>query len=277
MKNLFVTVVLTLLALGCAPRQTGLEYARTVFAVDAVVEVNHETMTVAWKKSGAGAMGGYNIYISEEPLAAKHPAAQSEPSFKPFNEEPFPGDTNPDDGVEYFVAEGLENGVKYFVSVRVAYPDGSVSKPSNEVEAVCGGRGEMELEVRYKGERDGFSFESNKHVSADATDNDLYFFSKRLADMLRSPERLDGFLRPTRFLLLPFRGSFDEVRARLAQNPMTATNNSVPVVVGDWVLIQTPEKRNALVQVLGFSGEQGDDRRVKLFYAFSAVVGEAIF
>jgi len=277
MKKLVVTMAMVLLAFGCTPKQSSVEYTRTVLAVDAAVEVNHETMTVAWKKSGEGIIGGYNIYIGMEPLAAKYPEAVADPAFKPFNEEPFPGDTNPDDGVEYFVADGLENGVRYFVSVRVVYPDGSVSKPSNELEVVCGGRGKLELGVRYEGGNDGFSFEKNTYVKADATDNDLYFFSKSSADNLSSPDRLNGFLRQNKLLVLPFRGSFDEVRRELARTPISATSNSVSVKEGDWVLIQTPEKKNAVVQVLGFSGEQGDDRRVKLFYAFSPKVGEVVF
>ncbi|MCP4686134.1 MAG: fibronectin type III domain-containing protein [bacterium] len=277
MNKTVIAAALALMVVGCTPKQRPVEYARTVFAVEASVEVNDKTMTVAWKKSGEGMIGGYNVYISEERLAAKHPASVAKPSFRPFNEEPFPGDTNPDDGVEYFVADGLDNGVRYYVSVRAIYPDGSVSKPSNEVEVVCGPRGEIELAVRYEGEPSGFSFERNAPVKADATDSDIYFFSKRFADILGSPERLNGFLRQTRFLVLPFGGSFDEVRKQLAQNPLRATKKSVPVKQGEWVLIQTPEQKSALVQVVGFSGEQGSDRRVTLAYAFSALVGEAVF
>lgn len=277
MNKVIVAAVLVLIALGCAPKKPPVEYDRTIAAVDVNVEVNSETMTVSWKKAGEGMIAGYNIYISEEPLAARYPEAAAKPTFQPYNDEPFPGDTNPDDGVEYFIANNLENGVKYYVSVRVVYPDKSVSKSSNEVLAVCGPRGAIELAVRYEGEHDGFSFEKNEYVKADAVDNDVYFFSKRFADILNSPVRLNGFLRKNKFLLLPFRGTFEQVSEQLAQNPMTATNEFAPVKVGDWVLIQTPEKKNALVNVLGFSGEQGEERRVRLFYAYSALTGEIVF
>lgn len=277
MKQAITAAALVLLAMGCAPKQEVAEYSRIVRAVNLDVDVNEEMMTVSWQRSGEGMIGGYNIYISEAPLASKYPSAVVEPSFEPFNAEPFPGDTNPDDGVEYFVAEGLEDGVKYYVSVRVVFPDGSVSKPSNEVVAVCGPRGEIELSVRYNGEHDGFSFEKNEYVDADAVDNDLYFFSRESEETLNSPEKLNGFLRRNRLLVLPYRGSLDEVSSELANTPMTATENSVAVKVGDWVLIQTPEDKNALVNVLSFSGEPGRDREVRLFFAFSTLTGEAIF
>lgn len=277
MKNLIITALVMIVVVGCAPKQGVQEYARTVFAVDAAVDVNSHRMTVSWKKSGTGMIAGYNIYISEQPLAAKYPAAEAQPKFKPFNEEPFPGDTNPEDGIENFVAENLKDGVKYYVSVRVVYPDKSVSKPSNEVMAVCGPRGTIDLAVRYAGGPDGFSFMENDYVAADAADNDLYFFSGNGSDVLNSPDKLNGFLRKNRLLLLPFKGDVEKVSRELATTPMTATDQSEEIKEGDWVLIQTPEKTNALVQVLGFTGEPGANRQVKLYYAYSALVGEAIF
>jgi hypothetical protein len=143
--------------------------------------------------------------------------------------------------------------------------------------AVCGPRGIIELTVRYNGENDGYSFEKNEYVDADAADNDLYFFSKKVADIINSPEKLNGFLRHTRFGLLPYRGSLDEVADWLAENPMRAVREYVPVDAGDWLLVQTPENRHALVEVLSFSGEPGQERKVKLFFAYCTLEGELIF
>ena len=124
-------ILLALIAVsGCGPRP-GNEASRTALPVSLSVEVSDKQMTLAWTKSGDGAIAGYNIYISREPLAVKYPGPSIDGSIETFNTTPFPGDTDPEDRVEHFDAVNLENGVKFYVSVRVVYPDRSVSKPSN--------------------------------------------------------------------------------------------------------------------------------------------------
>ena len=240
---------LILLAAGCGPQQPGQETVRTVYPAGLSVEVNDASMTLSWKKMGKGPISGYNIYISREPLVAKYPDTTIASTVETYNVTPFPGDTNPEDEIEYFDATKLDNGVKYFVSVRVVYPDRSVSKPSNEVIAVCGPRGEIELAIRFNGEHDGFSFEENQYVNADGISNDLYFFSKDGVDYLASPKRLDGFIN---------------------------VDDQVFVGVGNWVLLKCASGSYALVKVLGFSGA-GADRLVRLSYAYSTLVGEIFF
>ena len=124
-----------------------------------------------------------------------YPGATLPSSVKPFNPTPFPGDTNPDDGVEHFTAEGLQNGVTYYVTIRTVYPDGTLSPPSREVGVVCNPRGEVEISIRYESEHDGYSFAGDRYVRADTDENDLYFFSKDGIDYIASPDRLDGFLK----------------------------------------------------------------------------------
>jgi len=233
-------------------------------------------MIVSWSKIGQGAISGYNIYISECPLSALYPDAYIDSSIAPYNSTPFPGDTNPEDSVEYFEATHLENGVKYFVTVRVVFPDGLVSRPSSEVTVVCGPRGEIELPIRYQSSPDGYSFEKNAYTDANSTDNDLYFYSKDGHDYLASPRRLDGFINDTRFLVLPFRGSFDEVVAHLAEYAPGVTEDQVPVVAGDWVLAHCGRGTSALLEVKTIE-ESGQKRRVALFFAYSTVVGEIVF
>ena len=274
MKRLLLIFLLLAVA-GCGPRP-GDEYAAGVYPVDLSVAVDDKQMILAWETRGEGAIAGYNIYISDDPLVARYPGAAIDSSVEIFNRTPYPGDTNPDDGREYLEAAGLDTGVRYYESVRVVYPDRSVSRPTAEVEAICGPRGEIELAIRYQSDRDGYSFEENNYVRADASRNDLYFFSRDGVDYLGSPRRLSGFINDTRFLILPYRGSFDEVRARVAESKLTATADQVEISPGDWVLLKSNSGAHALVNVKRLSGD-GRDRRVSLFFAYSALVGDIFF
>lgn len=261
---------------GCAPQKAVREVAELCYPYDASVEVNNRQMTVAWRTNCHRLMSGYFIYISKEPLVEKYPGTEMPASVIPFNHIPFPGDTNPEDEIEHFVAEGLNNGVKYYVSVRVVNPDRTLSKPSNEVAVVCGPRGEMHLSIRYKSDKDGFSFEKNTPVRADDLDNDLYFHSRDGNDYLVSPNRLDGFLKANKFLVLPFKGDFDQVKMKLPTLGKNPDSDRVVVREGNWVYILTSENKYALVKVLSVSGE-GERRSLKLFYAYSPLSNEAIF
>ncbi len=254
-----------------APPSADVSY--TAYADSVSVEVNDHRMTVAWVKRGAGAISGYNIYVSPQPLVRESVIEQA---TKPHNESPFPGDTEPDDGIEHYVAESLDNSVRYYVSVRVVYPSGALSRRSNEVLAVCGPRGEMELALRYQGEHDGWSFEGNRFVRADATDNDLYFFSREGADYLASPDRLNGFLNANKFVVLPYKGTLRAVAEQLTESKITATEDQVQVSEGDWVLVSKTNGRNALLKVLRVSGA-GNSRTISLAFAYCTLVGETIF
>ncbi len=196
--------------------------------------------------------------------------------MQPFNRIPFAGDTNPDDGIQHFMAEGLENGVKYYVSVRVVYPDGTLSRSSAEIPVVCGPRGEIELSFRFRSEHDGYSFAKDHYVRANALDNDLYFYTKDGIDYLGSPSRLDGFLRTNNFSTLPFRGELGEIRSQVATLGRLPFGDRIVINEGDWILMRTPEDRYALIHILGFSG-QGVKRSVRLFFAYSTAAGEKLF
>jgi hypothetical protein len=261
----FLTLIAVILACGPPPTpqpETGT--ARDIQDLD--VDVNDRMMTVSWKVSGDALMIGFNIYITEEPLVGKHPDGNYPDHIEPFNHTPFAGDTDPSDGIEYFEALGLENGRRYYVSVRVVNADRSLSRSSEEQAVICGPRGEMVLLTRFTGNKDGYSFAQNKHVRADATTNDLYYYSKDGKDYLASPSRLDGFLRETRLRLLKAGGSFDEL-VLVRGGKRAETSDRIVVSQGQWIEIDTPDGGQALVQVLGFDGD-GSARKVRLYYAF---------
>jgi hypothetical protein len=151
-----------------------------------------------------------------------------------------------------------------------------LSKPTNEVLAVCGPRRELQLSIRYASDRDGFSFDNNSYVRADALENDLYFFSKDDTDFLSSPSRLGGFLKENRLQVLPFTGELDEVARQLAAQSNFPDADRVAVTKGDWVRVVTREGANALIKVLEISGD-GDRRSIRLYIAYSALADEIIF
>ncbi len=271
-----ISVLMLTFLVRCAPDKKLSEMPNGCNPYGLSADVNDRQMTIVWSDNCKRLISGYYIYINEESLASKYPGSQLPAFVKPFNRTPFPGDTNPEDEVERFLAKSLENGVRYYVSVRVINPDGTLSKPSNEVVAVCGPRGETELSIRYKSGKDGFSFEKNAYVRADDLDNDLYFHSKDGTDYLASPNRLDGFLKANKLKKLPFKGEFDQVKTKLAVSDGSPDEDRVAVRAGDWVQVLTPDGKSALVKVLGISGE-GEDRSLKLFYAFSPLANEVIF
>ncbi|MBD3403670.1 hypothetical protein GF420_12300 [candidate division GN15 bacterium] len=252
------------------------EVRQRVQPVDLRVEPDHEKFTVIWETAGDGLISGYNIYISQTPLVNAEPGGQPAATPEPFNATPFPGDTDPSDDIEHYEAEGVDEGVVYYVSVRVVYPDGTLSPPSNEVEAAAGGRGELELGMRYNSANDGFSFVQDDFVEADAVANDIYYYNAAGSHFLASPVRLNGFLRNTRLMKLPVTGSLNEVTARLETLDPQPSEDRVEIAPGDWLLLQTEDDTHALVEIRGMVGE-GQDAILQLWYAYCSSPDRLIF
>ncbi len=262
-----VSLITLLAGISCGPPPPGAEHRATCRPEAPTVEAGDGAMTIAWKVECPQLISGYNIYISEQPL--------TEHNSQPFNATVYPGDTDPDDGVVQYDAQGLDNGVRYYVSVRVVFPDQSLSAPSDEVAAVCGPRGEIELATRYSAEQDGYSFAQNQYVRADDLNNDLYFYSKGGTDYLASPIRLDGFLRNNRFMRLSVNGDLETVKHQLASIDSEPGDDRVAVREGDWVWIVTTEGHHALVQVRKLTVEDGKGT-VVLSFAYWPIEGPPV-
>jgi len=233
---------------------------------DLRTQVDDGQMTVIWKTECDQTFSGYRIYISEDPVAKLYPG-EIPSRVESFNHAVFAGDLDPTDGIEHFEAGGLKNGQEYFVSVRLVYPDRSMSKPSNEVRSICGPRGEIEMGVRYRSEEDGFFFGAAEFVAAESENNDLYYHHKDGVDYLGSPSHLDAFLNYSRLMVLPFKGELHEFADKLAAMSNLPSDERVVIKPGQWVWVVTAKGHHALVRVDGFVGS-GEDRRVKLNYAF---------
>ncbi len=270
-----VLLVLAMVFISCAPKKVTDEQKADCRPSNLRVEAANEQLTVMWDMECESLYGGFNIYISDEPLAEKYPNGIPE-SIEPHNTSLFKGDTDPFDKVEHYEAKYLKNGQIYYVSACVVFPDMTTSVMTNEVKAVCGPRGEIELSLRYKSDRDGYSFEKDNFVRADNIDNDLYFFSKDGKDYLNSPVRLDGFLKKNLLAKLPFKGSFEEVKAKVLSANISPDLDKLEIKKGDWVQLVTPDNKFALINVIDISGT-GNKRVVKLYFAYTTVENELIF
>lgn len=256
--------------LNCGPQKVTEEIREKCIPSLIQIDVNDGSLTVMFKENCKSLKSGYNIYISESSLD-ENPSD----TIKPNNHPVFPGDTTPEDGIEYYEATGLDNGKVYYVSVRTVFSDRTMSKASEEFKVVCGPRGEFDLSIRYKSDNDGFSFAKNNHVRADDIFNDLYLFTKDSSDFLASPSRLDGFLRTSKFRLLSNNNTIEEaIRNSISTN--NSYNETINISKGSLVQVLTADGHTALLQVVGFSGE-GEGRQVKLKYAFTVRTSAPFF
>ena len=270
MRNNISIFIITIIALliSCGPPKPVSERG-DCYPTDLKVNVNSEKMDVSWKAECGKLISGYNIYISEKPMG------DNVQPVEPHNTAAYAGDTDPEDGVEHYLAEQLEDGKKYYVSVRVLYPDRTMSKPSQEKSVVCGPRGEIELAIRYKGEHDGYSFDGNQYVDADKLENDFYFYSKDEKDFLCSPVKLDGFLKANKLINIKNQKNLEEAAKNIAKSSVPSEDR-VKVNKGDWVWLKTTGKKSALIKILNISGA-GGNRKIKLYFAYSPLSEEVIF
>jgi len=276
MRYLSGLVLLLITMLGCAPKKGIGESAGNCAPENLAVVGGDKTLTVIWEPNCDKLISGYNIYISEHSLDNRSSGGASRLSAEPFNTSAFSGDTEPDDGIEHFVAKRLENGKRYYVSVQTILPDRTLSRFSKELVTACSPKGTIDMSVRYKSENDGFSFDGNKTVRADELANDIYFYTRDSKDVLASPKRLDGFLRDNHFAVLNVHGSIDAVKRSLAIKAVTPDVERVDITAGDWVLMKTEDDMFVLIEVLGLTGS-GDSRQVKLSYSYSTIKGEMLF
>jgi hypothetical protein len=187
------------LALACPPSPG--ESSRFPSPYDLRVETVSHGADIYWsvnRKSGE-IISGYNIYLSEESMKPVFPDwRKSHP--QPYNHTPYPGDTDGDITRESFEIRGLENGRRYYVSVRTMGSDGWESGPSNEVAFTPLARGEFVVSSFHSRDDGGFSFDDEISVPARDPRCDIYLYSKGNDVGLSSPHRLGAGLRKTGFI-----------------------------------------------------------------------------
>ena len=214
-------------------------------------------------------LSGYNVYLLKNPLDKKYFSAEIPQSIKPFNDSPYPGDTDPNSKFETIEIERLDNAVEYFVTVRTVFPDGRLSPASNEVSAICRPEGEFSLAFRYADLNDGFSFEKGKSVRADASDNDIYFYEKDGFDFFASPHRLNGFLRQSGFYSL---GKTNDIYQYPKLEIDFPAVEKIPVIVGESYLVETADKNFVKLRIEEASGTD-KERKLKIKYVYQIIKG----
>jgi hypothetical protein len=168
---------------------------------DLRVETVSSGANIFWSanRSEGQIISGYNIYLSEESLKPMFPDwRKSHP--EPYNHAPYPGDTDGDITAESFEITGLENGRKYYVSVRTVGTNGTESKPSNEMAFTPMARGEFVISSFHTRDDGGFNFDREISVPARDPRCDIYLYSKGDDVGLSSPHRLGAGLRKTGFV-----------------------------------------------------------------------------
>ena len=216
------------------------------------------------------ATSGYNFYVTR---ADEAPDNFPTGAGRPHNRVPYPGDTDADRLVETAELKGLESGVEYVAVVRILFPDGSESKPSNVVRFSAMPGGEFSLAMRYQGDNDGFALARGVHVRADNTANDLYFMAKSSGDYLMSPSKLGFGLKTIRLSKV---GTFVSLAEAGGAVSSGEASEEMKVHAGDLIELRTEDNHYARVYVKSFSGT-GKARIVELQYLYQPTAGKKKF
>jgi hypothetical protein len=266
--GMFLTFALALVTLtltsGCGgPKKGGGEGNNSCVPGSLKYLARDNGVFLQWRPNcgSSGASRGYQFYIvPDSELTSDFPNDVTEP----HNNAPYPGDTDPDQSFETANLTSLLNGVPYTAVVRNISSDGSESKPSNVIHFTPMPSGEFSLQVRYKGENDGFEFASASPRRADDALNDLYFASSAKGDFLASPSKLSFGLKSTRFQRV---GSFKSMLDAAGAEPGGPKSDEVKVAVGDILEALTENNHYVRLRVSAFSGS-GKERVVKLEYLY---------
>lgn len=253
MKKLSILILISAVLLQCGPPKTVEEVIYRVCAPENLTaRAGDRSVFLKWETPCPDSIrvAGYNIYISDIPLD-KYRFKELPTRYASFNSAPYPGDANPEKNFETMEIAGLENGVKYYVSIRTVYTDGILSAASNEVEVITRPEGQFDLAYRYTGQNDGFSFVEGTAVPSDGDKNDLYFFVADGMDFLASPHRLNGFIRQSAFYSL---GATTDIYQYQTINLDIEPVDRIPIQTGESYLIKTADGNYAKIRVEGADG-----------------------
>jgi hypothetical protein len=213
-KSLIRIIVISALFLfGCAPKPPKPivvpEVKELPVPYDLKAESDSHRAILSWsiERSQAPVISGYNIYLGNN---SKDSSAWISNPGSPYNQAPYPGDTDGDINHESIPLENLTNGKIYFVIIKTVGPDGAESNPSNMAVFQPLAQGEFILSTNYLVSDGGFNFESGKSVPGRDPRNDLYLYSTANNIGLSSPYRLGAGFRKSKFSALGNGSSSDE-------------------------------------------------------------------
>ncbi|SYZ72902.1 exported hypothetical protein [Candidatus Zixiibacteriota bacterium] len=275
MKKLLLLILLSLILIQCGPAPMkelpGKEETAPPPCTpeNLVVRPGNQQVLLKWETNCPRGviLSGYNIYLLEDSLKQKDLQSNAGERLKPYNAEPYPGDTNPERGFETITINNLRNGADYYFLVRTVFPDGMMSGFSNQVGAICRPEGEFTLAFRYSDLNDGFSFARGESVRADASANDLYFFEKDGFAFLASPSRLNGFLRKSKFYSL---GKTTDIYQYQKFDIDIPSEERIPILAGESYLVKTADGNFAKIRIEEISGKDRD-RVLKIKYIYQTI------
>ena len=272
MKILLIIAACILLIISCGPlRQTGKQAITECAPTNLTVQSNDSTLYLKWDTNcdQDKLLSGYYVYLQETPIYEKYNRVTLPRKIKPISTTPYPGDTDPDNSSETMTISNLTNGIEYYVSVRTFFPDKKITVSSNEIPIMCRPEGEFELDFRYSGKNDGFSFKTGQSVRADGELNDIYFYYKDGFDFIASPTRLNGFIRESKFYSLGKTiNIYQYPELELDFEPV----EKIPVKVGESYLVLTADGTYAKIRIEEASGEN-KERKLRIKYIYQTVKG----
>jgi hypothetical protein len=216
--------------------------------------------TIAWNsdKQPGQPMLGYNIYISKKD-------GGNPQQVRPFNDVPYPGDTDGDISKETYEAIPLENGVEYEVFVRSVGLDGIESAPTNILSFIPRNEGSFTLRQSFQSAESGFDFSSGHSVSAHSENSDIYFYAKGSEVGFASPNRLGSGLRKTLFMDLGVTADFDELET--FDIGTFSGKDRVAIRHGHLYIVKTQNECFGKLKVRSIQGRQGK-KEVMVRYGF---------
>lgn len=267
-------LMLALPLLTCSPPREagpGVQTSGISIAAPTIVRIEprDSVAIIRWQTPSDQQPAGYFIYA----LPTTKANSQARENAAPVNPEPFLGDTNPEDSVIEYAVGGLPNAVSLTFWVRSIDSRGRLSEPSNSAEGICLPRGEFDLQDRGAPGANGFSFVRREAVSLRDDAIDLFFVSRGGVDYLCSPTRLDGIYRENSLILLPYKGTLEQIAGKRDQFTGHVAGDRVVVQPGDWVYLLMPDKSSALVQVKSITGDESA-RVARCWYVYSPLSGK---
>ena len=257
-----IILSLTIISCGPKPQTTQDESKRCNPHSLTIASTASHYVKVAWNPGcpGTRIMRGFNVYYSPTPLVGRYPGHDLPKTIKPYNKEPYPGDSEGDMSLETFEFKNIPSAQLFYVHVRVVNSDNSLSLPSNEIEMICYPQGEIGLVESYSGDHSGFSFVTDSYCATDAVENDMYFFGKDGKDYLCSPSRVSSINRANKIYIL---GPAESIGAIDPVTPKGVGLEKADLIPGTVYVIETPDGRFAKLRLIKM--DEVDGKRVARF------------
>jgi hypothetical protein len=199
----FIALLAISLSLSCGPKPPGLGASRgkelpAPYALRAEADSHRATLQWSINRSRNDYISGYNIYLADD-LAVKDRSAWIKKPGVPYNQAPYPGDTDGDISRESISLKNLDNGRSYLALVRTVGPDGGESESSNIAAFTPVASGIFIISANQDASNGGFNFESETQVPGRGPKSDIYLYTTEKRIGLSAPYRLGGGFRKTKF------------------------------------------------------------------------------